>query len=190
MARPLSEVKREAILAAAAKLVATSGTEASTASIAKAAGVAEGTLFTYFATKDNLLNQLFLEIETDLSQAMKITYPANCSSRERVWYIWDKLIDWGAANPTWCKVLRQLKVSDRITNETRGICNALFRESRDLVERSLAEHSDPERMAFYIDTVLIGLADMTIDVVVISPKEQHEQLKRASFDLYWKGTAA
>ncbi len=190
MARPLSEAKRDAILTAAAKLIATSGTGASTASIAKVAGVAEGTIFTYFATKDNLLNELFLEIETDLAQTMKIVFPTNSDPRERVWLIWDKLIDWGAANPTWCKVLRQLKVSDRITTETRRICNALFHESRDLVERSMAGRVDPERMTFYIDTVLIGLADITIDAVVISPKEQHEQLKRASFDLYWKGTAA
>lgn len=101
MARPLSEEKREAILAAAAELIATSGTGASTASIAKAAGVAEGTLFTYFATKDDLLNQLFVEIETDLAQTMMSAYPAKDGSREHIWNIWDRLIDWGTANSTW-----------------------------------------------------------------------------------------
>ena len=51
MARPLSEEKREAILEAAAELVAQMGTGASTANIAKAAGVAEGTLFTISGRK-------------------------------------------------------------------------------------------------------------------------------------------
>ncbi|TLY52334.1 MAG: TetR/AcrR family transcriptional regulator [Gammaproteobacteria bacterium] len=189
MARPLSEEKREAILAAAAELIATSGTGASTASIAKAAGVAEGTLFTYFATKDDLLNQLFLEIETNLAQTMMAAYPAKGGSRERIRHLWDRLIAWGAANPTWRKVLRQLKVSGRITAESRRRSNALFRESRELVEQSMAGHVDPERMSFYIDTVLIGLADMTIDAMAASPKKQHEHLKQAGFDLYWKGTA-
>ena len=46
MARPLSEAKRDAILAAAAQLVAAQGVGASTAQIAKAAKVAEGTVFT------------------------------------------------------------------------------------------------------------------------------------------------
>ena len=68
MARPLSEEKRQALLDAAAEFVASLGTGASTAKIAKAAGVSEGTLFTYFPTKDDLLNQLFLEIEADLAE--------------------------------------------------------------------------------------------------------------------------
>lgn len=52
MARPLSEEKRNAILMAAAENVATDGLAARTAKIATAAGVAEGTVFTYFATKE------------------------------------------------------------------------------------------------------------------------------------------
>lgn len=46
MARPFGEKKRSAILSAA------------TARIARAAGVAEGTVFTDFPTKDALLNEL------------------------------------------------------------------------------------------------------------------------------------
>jgi len=70
MARPLSEDKRTAILEAAAEVVATLGVSAPTAKIAKGAGVAEGTLFTYFANKDELLNQLYLKLKTDLRDAM------------------------------------------------------------------------------------------------------------------------
>jgi hypothetical protein len=44
MARPLSEEKRGALLAAAADAVAFSGVAASTVKIAKDGGVAEGTL--------------------------------------------------------------------------------------------------------------------------------------------------
>lgn len=58
MARPLSEDKRDAILASAAELVAALGTSAPTAKIARGAGVAEGTLFTYFPDKDALLAAL------------------------------------------------------------------------------------------------------------------------------------
>ena len=60
MARPLSEDKRTAILEAATEAVAMLGVSVPTAKIAKGAGVAEGTLFTYFANKDELLNRLYL----------------------------------------------------------------------------------------------------------------------------------
>ena len=70
MARPLSEDKRTAILEAATEMVAMLGVSAPTAKIAKDAGVAEGTLFTYFANKDELLNRLYQELKTDLRDAI------------------------------------------------------------------------------------------------------------------------
>ncbi len=187
MARPLSEEKREAILEAAAELVAQMGTAASTANIAKAAGIAEGTLFTYFPTKDDLLNQLFVEIETGLAGMLASSPPAG-SPRERVRHIWDRLIDWSVANPTQRKVLRQLKVSDRISAKSKRHCDALFREAREMVEQSLAGHINPERASFYIDTVLMGLADIVIEAIAAKPRDA-KHLRQAGFDLFWKGTA-
>lgn len=55
MARPKSEDKKQALLEAATVAFAQSGIAASTALIARNAGVAEGTLFRYFATKDDPL---------------------------------------------------------------------------------------------------------------------------------------
>jgi len=188
MARPLSEEKREAILEAAADLVAQIGTGAPTAKIAKAAGVSEGTLFTYFATKDDLLNQLFVEIGTDLAVKLGSNPPVG-SPRERVRHIWDRLIDWGVANPVRRKAMRQLKVSDRVSTKTRRRCDAMFREARAMVEQSLAGHVDPKRASFYIDTVLMGLADIVIEAIAVKPKDR-DHLRRAGFDLFWKGTAA
>ena len=71
MARPKSEDKRNAILDAATHLFAERGlTAAPTSEISKLAGVAEGTLFTYFKTKDDLINALCREIKLELADAM------------------------------------------------------------------------------------------------------------------------
>jgi AcrR family transcriptional regulator len=51
MPRPKTGDKRAAILRAATKTIAEDGVGASTASIAKAAAVAEGSLFRYFPDK-------------------------------------------------------------------------------------------------------------------------------------------
>ena len=51
MARPKDPEKHRAILDAAVEEIAETGLGAPTAKIAKRAGIAEGTLFTYFATK-------------------------------------------------------------------------------------------------------------------------------------------
>ncbi|SDA92925.1 TetR/AcrR family transcriptional regulator [Sinorhizobium sp. NFACC03] len=189
MARPLSEEKRQALLNAAADFVASLGTGASTAKIAKAAGVSEGTLFTYFPTKDDLLNQLFLEIEADLTNTMLAPYPAGASTKDRLLAVWNRLIDWGLAHGTARKALRQLKVSDRVTAESRGRCHAMQLDARAMVEECLAGHAAPDRIAFYIDTILFDLADISINAITAKP-EEIDAIRQAGFDLFWNGSAA
>ncbi|AQZ51609.1 TetR/AcrR family transcriptional regulator [Martelella mediterranea] len=189
MARPLSEEKRQALLDAAAELVASLGTGASTAKIARAAGVSEGTLFTYFPTKDDLLNQLFVAIETDLTETMLAPYPADVSDRERLCMVWNRLIDWGLAHATARKALRQLKVSGRVTAESRNRCHAMQRDARTMVEACLAGHAAPDRIGFYIDTILFDLADISINAITARPEES-ATIRQAGFDLFWKGSAA
>src|ERR1700723_3413529 len=99
MARPLSEEKRTAILEEAAEVGAMLGVRALTAKIAKEAGVAEGTLFTSFANKDELLNRLYLELKMDLCDAMMTGYPAGKSLIVRNRHVWDRFIGWGSEHP-------------------------------------------------------------------------------------------
>ena len=60
MARPRSDEKRSAIMSAAIHVIASQGLGAATATIAKEAGVSNGSLFTYFQTKADLFNQLYI----------------------------------------------------------------------------------------------------------------------------------
>jgi len=109
MARPRSEDKRNAILDAATRVIAVEGVSAPTAKIAKLARVAEGTLFTYFSNKDELLNELYLELKTQLRQtmaaeALKVTK----SLKATALHVWTHYVNWGVANPDKRKVLAQL----------------------------------------------------------------------------------
>jgi len=189
MARPLSEEKRQSLLDAACDFVARLGTEAPTAKIAKAAGVSEGTLFTYFPTKVDLLNQLYITIETDLMERMVAPYPDEDAPRDRLRRVWDRLVDWGLTNSTARKAIRQLKVSDRITAQSRQKCKAMVHDGRAIVAACLSGHADPERVDFYIDTIVFGLAEITINAITANP-EQDKNIRQAGFDLLWKGTAA
>lgn len=81
MARPKSEDKKQALLEAATAAFAQSGIAASTALIARNAGVAEGTLFRYFATKDDLLNALYLHLKQDLCQTWRISIAPSPSQK-------------------------------------------------------------------------------------------------------------
>ena len=76
MPRPRSDKKRNALLEAATRIIVTQGLSAPTAGIAKEAGIPNGSLFTYFATKTELLNQLYLELKSEMAATALKGLPA------------------------------------------------------------------------------------------------------------------
>jgi AcrR family transcriptional regulator len=182
MARPLSEQKREAILISAADLVATMGTGAPTAKIAKDAGLAEGTLFTYFPSKDELLNQLYLELKAELGDAILESYPSNGSVRERYRHVWGRFIDWGAAHPMKRKAMRQLNVSERVTEDSRLCAGTAFRDIDAMLEQSLADGVLKDQPPAFIIAILEALAETTLEFIAREPQKR-EQYKQAGFQV-------
>jgi len=186
MARPLSDEKRDAILTAAGRLVASQGVAASTAQIAKAAKVAEGTVFTYFENKDVMLNALFVRLEMRLAANIGDAFPVQASAQDQLQHVWNALVRWGLQYPDDAKALRQLKVSERITDSTRLHCEGLFGGMLQSLQDKLAAHIDPDRLSFYLGRVLVTLLDTTLDAITAQP-EQRQALQQAGFDLFWKG---
>src|SRR5260370_35990800 len=76
MPRPRSDEKRIAILEAATRIIVARGLSAPTAGIAKEAGVPNGSLVTYFETKTELFNQLYLELKVEMAATALKGLPA------------------------------------------------------------------------------------------------------------------
>jgi AcrR family transcriptional regulator len=185
MARPRSEDKRNAILEAAAEVVARLGTGAPTATIAKDAGVAEGTLFTYFVNKDELLNQLYLELKTDLRDAILDGYPSGGSLIDRSRHFWDRYIGWGSAHPLKRRAMRQLAVSDRITEETKKLAGDAFGKVNDMMREWTAGGAMRRQPPSFVSAIMSAIADTTMDFIAREP-EQAKRYTKAGFDAFWK----
>ena len=188
MARPLSPEKRQSILDAAAELIAAQGVGVSTAAIAKLAGVAEGTLFTYFPTKDDLLNELYLHLSRDLAGALTAEEPRG-DAQARIAHYMRALIGWGVSNQVAHKAKSQLRASDRLSSATLRSAGALFQDVRRVVEGSLAGRVRPELMAYHTDSIFPGLAEITIEAILARPRDR-ELLMQACCGLFWKGSRA
>ena len=96
MPRPKSDEKRIAILEAATRIIVMQGLSAPTAGIAKEAGVANGSLFTYFETKTDLFNQLYLELKTEMASAAMKDLPTRAEPREQLLHLWQHWMNWAA----------------------------------------------------------------------------------------------
>ncbi len=188
MARPLSEEKRDAILAAAVVAVAALGVSAPTAKIAAGARLGEGTLFSYFPTKDALLNALYLMLKQDLGAALAAGFQSGTDFTGRWRRVWDCYVDWGAANAAKRNALRQLQVSDRITaagkaaaaQATQDIAAALF----DGFKTGLLRKQPPE----FVAGIFEALAEMTLDFVAREP-HRLEHYKTVGFQALWRAIA-
>src|ERR1700691_396270 len=120
MARPRSDEKRGAIMAAATRVIAAEGLGAATAAIAQEAGVSNGSLFTYFETKADLLNHLYLELKTEMAAAALEGLPAGDSGvRAQMKHAWYGGLRWLTHCPDKRRTIANVGVSDAITQETR-----------------------------------------------------------------------
>jgi AcrR family transcriptional regulator len=185
MARPKSDDKRKAILDAALRVFSERGTvNAPTSAISKAAGVAEGTLFTYFKTKDELMNELYLELRQGFSRQMgDFVYEADARTRLR--YMWDMYLDFGAAHPERLKVLAQIRASGKLFKENEPPILALveaMRVARDAAKENELRHMPPE----YLVLMVRSQIEMTVEFINAHP-ECAASCREMGFRMVWLG---
>ncbi|EPO7728315.1 helix-turn-helix domain-containing protein [Klebsiella pneumoniae] len=169
MARPKSEDKKQALLEAATAAFAQSGIAASTSAIARSAGVAEGTLFRYFATKDELLNELYLAIKLRLVRTMIAGLdPDEKRPKENARNIWNSYIDWG----------------ERITDETRRQVKESFPELNEMCQLSVKEIFLSEAYRAFGDALFLSLAETTIEFASHDPQRAREIIA-LGFEAMW-----
>lgn len=186
MARPRSEDKQIALLEAATEVVAEQGLGAPTSLIARRAGVAEGTLFRYFPTKDELLNALYLDIKRSLAESMRELIGRAATPEELVRSLWNGYIDWGIANPVAVKALNQLAVSDKITAQTRAQVADLFPEMHQISSACMARGSLSSLPRAFSDALLVALADTTMLFAAREPARA-EEYKTAGYKIFREG---
>jgi AcrR family transcriptional regulator len=184
MAKPKSEDKRNAILSAAIQEFAERGLAAPTAAITSAAGIAEGSLFTYFKTKDELINALYRELKLELADSMMSGFPRRQSVRHRLEHVWNGYVNWGIANPDNQKVLKQIQVWGGLTEKSKQDASAPFAEFQRMAEDAVTQGIYKDIPHAFIGAALVALADMTMDFMVRKP-ENAEMYRTAGFEMLW-----
>jgi AcrR family transcriptional regulator len=190
MARPRSEDKRNAILEAATRVIAIEGVSAPTAKIAKLARVAEGTLFTYFNNKDELLNELYLLLKTQLRETMAAeALKPTKSLKATALHAWTHYVNWSVANPEKRKVLAQLGVSDRITAKSKAAGMVGFIELNAFLSQAVGSKLLRQQSSAFVGSLLGAIADTTMDFMVRDPVRA-PNYSQAGFEAFWNSLGA
>ena len=170
---------------AATRVIVKQGLSAPTATIAQEAGVSNGSLFTYFETKADLFNQLYLELKAGLAAAALEGFPAGGDLRKQVFHVWSNWVDWATSNPDKRRALAQLGVSDEITPASRAVAHKTMAGIAELLERSRAKGPMRDAPMGFVLALMNSVAEATMDFMVQDPIHADKHCK-LGFDALWR----
>ncbi|MFC5269157.1 TetR/AcrR family transcriptional regulator [Adhaeribacter terreus] len=181
--------KRDSIIAAALKLFCENGFQnTSTANISKEAGVATGTLFLYFKSKDELINALYKEAKTELAAYFQQDLEAETTIENKLQHFWQKAIDWALDNPYHFRFFNMYSNSPFISNLTKEEAASTFQFTQDLVEEAIKAGSiEPINCNLFIN-LFSGQLNATVGFLTQNLNlENRQEIIDQAFAIFWKG---
>lgn len=136
--KPSAAGKRTAILEAALFLFTEKGFHGTpTSLIAREAGVATGTLFHYFKTKEILIGELYLGIKREAGEAMKKGINAEADTLSELKLVASNYVSWVIQNPAKIKFMEQFCLSPYVPDTAREEAISNFAFLAEIFERGI-----------------------------------------------------
>jgi AcrR family transcriptional regulator len=157
---------------------------APTSAISSSAGVAEGTLFTYFKTKDELINELFRELRKEMDRELA-DYPFTADARVRLRFVWDKYLNLAMTYPKRLMVLRQLRASGRLLKDAEApnmTIMELLHTTREAAELGGIRNVSAE----FLVLMFRAQAEATVEFIG-AHREMEAESRELGFRLVWRG---
>jgi AcrR family transcriptional regulator len=192
MARQLATDKRESFLRAALKLFVTHGLQnTSTAAIAKEAGTAAGTLFLYFPTKQDLINELVLQISNDQSDYMKTLFDPSLPVRDTFFTIWQGCIRWFLEHRDAFEYIRQVRDTGIVDKGIVQESGKAFVYFYDAIQKGVDAGALKPYPLEVIGAFLYQDIVAVMNLIRIPPGlEKQEEIIQTGFDIFWNGVRA
>jgi TetR/AcrR family transcriptional regulator, repressor of fatR-cypB operon len=131
--------KGDAILDAALELFVERGFHGtSVPSVAERAGVAAGTIYHYFASKEALVNALFKKWKGAISAGVLQDFPFDRPGREQFRTVWERMADFALAHPKEFAFLELHHHGSYLDAEAKGIENHVLEFGIEMVKRAQA----------------------------------------------------
>jgi AcrR family transcriptional regulator len=142
-------------------------------------------LFTYFETKADLFNQLYLELKAGMAAAALEGFPVEDDLRKQVLHVWSNWMDWATSNPEKRRALAQLSVSGEITPATRSTAQKTMASLADLMERIRTHGSLRNASKGFAAAIMNSLAETTMDCMIQDPANAKKHCK-VGFEVFWR----
>lgn len=180
--------KRQKLLDAALRLFVEHGFyDTPTSKIAKEAGIANGTLFYFFPTKEDLIKSLYIQIKSEMSEYIYTMINPELTLKEIMKAYYTAALTWSLQHPLEFGFMEQFNASPYVRKIATSEQEVFSRPVFELLERGIRE-----KILKPIDVQLIHLLIVAHTMSIyqyltnrdLSIDEQ-EQLMHDTFDLLW-----
>ena len=192
MVRELSSEKRERLLRAALKLFAANGIQnTSTAEIARAAGTASGTLFLYFPTKQDLIDELAILISKAESEHVNHLLHTALTARDAFFTIWSGSVHWLLENGDAYQFSQQIRDSGLISESAIQETAKSFFFYYETIQKGQAEGSIKPYPIDLIGGFLYQDIVAVMNTLRLQPDSGKQEVSiQQGFDIFWDGISS
>jgi AcrR family transcriptional regulator len=181
--------KREKLLQTALELFVSQGfNDTPTSKIAKEAGIATGTLFYFFPTKDDLIISLYLKLKGLAAESINVALAEVNSTKEAIKTYYEESLNWSLRSPNEFLFLAQFSNSpylkkiggDEISAQIAPVLQ-LF--SLAIKQQQIAD-TDVNLLYILISNQVFGV-NQYLSSNKFTRKEQHK-IMEDTFSMFWK----
>jgi AcrR family transcriptional regulator len=181
--------KKQQLLESALTLFVNQGIDAtSTASIAKHAGVANGTLFHHFSSKEELVLTLYKIIKQDFATQIEAFTFDETNLKQQVKLIWEQAINWAITNATKQQFCLQVSQYHQLSGQVK---TQILTEAFDFLPKLIEFGQQHNVFANYPLELMIDNAHGQFisgsNYLTNNPKRVTDETHReAIFEMFWK----
>ena len=180
--------KEQKILDASLKLFVERGFHGtSTAEIAKTAGVATGTLFHYFKTKEELINRLYLYTKESMLCEINEHYDDKKIFKENIKDLWLKFVYFGVNNPYKFQFILTFHCSPYITSLTKEQVETHAEGMLGIYKNGIGKQKIKEISFEMIMDYFWGNVVTVVTHFEKYPEKLNEKNLDTAFELLWDG---
>jgi len=184
--------KREAILKTALSLFTERGFYGTpTAMISREAGVATGTLFFYFATKEELIDTLYRQIKAEAAAALKNGVDREPGIEEKIHKVGANALAWALSHPNEFRFMEQFAHSPFVstTAHEEGMSHFLFLE--ELMQEGIRTGALRECDTWLLCSVLASsFSGLAARIMAATDEKERKMLTEQGLCFIWNGIAA
>jgi AcrR family transcriptional regulator len=188
MPRQRDENKIGLIRAAALKLVIQTGFSGlKMQDVAKEAGIATGTLYIYYPSKEDLINELFVETKREIANVMLSPENQSNTFYETFKKMWFSYFEFCVKNPEKMLFVEQFLYSGLISEQNITVTNKLFEPLNVFLQNAQQQALVKELDAEILKAHLQGAIHEIIKYLELNKQEMTQSLQNQLFELTWNG---